>query len=68
MPDRLDYELRAIEADNRAETTLDATAADHWRSVANGYRLLADFIAHEQAILSDSTHGREFDEVDHSGA
>jgi len=49
MPDRFDYELRAIEADRHAETTHSVSAAAHWRDIARGYRLLADFVADAQA-------------------
>jgi hypothetical protein len=57
--DRFDYELRAIEADRRAETTLSVAAAHNWRDIASGYRLLADFVTEEQvarqaAIRSDT--------------
>lgn len=53
LPDRFDYELRAIEADRHAETTHNVSMADGWRDIARGYRLLADFVAHEQAVGLD---------------
>jgi hypothetical protein len=49
MADRLDYELRAIEADNLAETARRVSFACSWRDIARGYRLLSDFIADAQA-------------------
>ena len=48
MTDRLDYELRAIEADNYAETAHRVSIAHSWRDIARGYRMLADFIAAAQ--------------------
>ena len=49
MADRLDYELRAIEADNLAETAYRVSWACSWRDIARGYRLLSDFVADAQA-------------------
>ena len=49
MVDRLDYELRAIEADNLAETAYRVSIACSWRDIARGYRMLSDFIADAQA-------------------
>lgn len=54
MVDRLDYELRAIEADNRAETAHRISIAHSWRDIACGYRMLADFIADAQAARQRS--------------
>jgi hypothetical protein len=53
MADRFDLELRAIEADNHAETVRQFTVAARWRDIAHGYRMLSDFVAHEQAALRD---------------
>ena len=49
MANRLDYELRALEADSQAETAHRVSIAHGWRDIARGYRMLADFIADEQA-------------------
>jgi hypothetical protein len=49
MVDRLDYELRAIEADHQAETAQRVSIAHSWRDIAQGYRMLSDFIADAQA-------------------
>ena len=49
MVDRLDYELRAIEADNHAETATRGSSARKWRDIAQGYRLLSDFLASAEA-------------------
>jgi hypothetical protein len=57
MADRLDYELRAIEADNQAETAHRMPIGHSWRDIASGYRLLADFLAHEQAAYRQR-HGQ----------
>jgi hypothetical protein len=54
MADRLDYELRAIEADNLAETAYQVSWACSWRDIARGYRLLSDFVADAQAAVSDA--------------
>ena len=49
MADRLDYELRAIEADNLAQTAHFVSFTRSWRDIARGYRMLSDFIADAQA-------------------
>ena len=54
MADRLDYELRAIEADNLAETAYQVSWTCSWRDIARGYRLLSDFVADAQAAVSDA--------------
>ena len=51
MADRLDYELRAIEADNLAETAYQVSWTCSWRDIARGYRLLSDFVADAQAAV-----------------
>jgi hypothetical protein len=48
MVDRFDFELRAIDADIRAESAGRFSLAENWRDIAIGYRLLSDFLAHEQ--------------------
>jgi hypothetical protein len=58
MSDRLDYELRAIEADNLAETAHRVSIAHSWRDIAQGYRMLADFIADAQAAQQRGDDGR----------
>jgi hypothetical protein len=47
--DRFDCELRALEAENHAESAPQFSIAQNWRDIAQGYRLLADFVAHAQA-------------------
>jgi hypothetical protein len=42
-----DYEARASQADGFAETAQSASAAQEWRHIAAGYRLLAEFVAVE---------------------
>ena len=62
MADRLDYELRAIEADNqaeRAETAHRVSIAHGWRDIARGYRMLGDFIADAQAARQRGDDVRE---------
>jgi hypothetical protein len=49
MPDRFDLELRAFAADVHAETVRQFARAESWRDIAQGYRTLSDFVAHEQA-------------------
>jgi hypothetical protein len=34
MPDRFDYELRAIEVDRRAETKLSVAMVHNWHNIA----------------------------------
>jgi len=45
----LDCELRAIEAENHAQSASQFSIARNWRDIAQGYRLLADFVANAQA-------------------
>ena len=47
MAELPDYEARASQADGFAETAQSAKAAQEWRHIAAGYRLLADFVAGE---------------------
>ena len=47
MAELPDYEARASQADGFAETAQSAKAAQEWRHIAAGYRLLADFVAIE---------------------
>ena len=49
VADRFDFELRAIEADVYAETVCQFSGAESWRDIARGYRMLSDFLVHEQA-------------------
>ena len=49
MADRFDFELRALEADSHAEVARRVPLAENWRDIARGYRMLSDFLAHEQA-------------------
>jgi hypothetical protein len=48
MPDRLDDELHAVDADRWAETAHSMPMAHGWRDIAAGYRVLADFFADAQ--------------------
>lgn len=48
--DRFDFELRAIEADIHAETARQFARVESWRDIARGYRMLSDYLAHEQAV------------------
>jgi hypothetical protein len=43
MADRFDFELRAIEADMRAEAVGRFSLAENWRDIAIGYRLAFRF-------------------------
>jgi hypothetical protein len=58
MADRLDYELRAMEADSRAESAPRISLARNWHDIAYGYRLLADFTADAKATRSCATSHR----------
>lgn len=49
MKDRFDCELLAIEADIHAETAARFSVAQSWRDIAQGYRMLADFVAEAQS-------------------
>ena len=49
MVELFDYELRALEADSHAELARRVPLAENWRDIARGYRMLSDFLAHEQA-------------------
>jgi hypothetical protein len=57
MADRFDFELRAIEADNHAEAARHFARVESWRDIARGYRMLSDYLAHEQAsrLYQDGT-------------
>jgi hypothetical protein len=69
MADRLDYELRAIEADNLAKTARRVSFACSWRDIARGYRLLSDFIANAQSAdqrRDDKRPGREWRFAEHA--
>ena len=48
MADRFDFELRALEADIHAERSREFARVESWRDIAHGYRMLSDFLAHEQ--------------------
>ena len=60
MPDRFDYELRAIEADRHAETIHNVSIAAHWRDIAREYRLLADFVADATAARLHEDDTRQY--------
>ena len=49
MADRFDFELRALEAESHAESARPVLLAESWRDIARGYRMISDFLAHEQA-------------------
>jgi hypothetical protein len=49
VADRFDFELRALEADIHAERSREFARVESWRDIAHGYRMLSDFLAHEQA-------------------
>jgi hypothetical protein len=49
MSDRLDFELRAIEAEGHAESAPTWTIASNWRDIARSFRLLSDYLADAQS-------------------
>jgi hypothetical protein len=49
MSDRLDFELRAIEAEGHAESAPTWTIATNWRDIARSFRLLSDCLADAQS-------------------
>jgi hypothetical protein len=53
MPDRLDCELRAIEAERHAETASTQSLAQNWRDIAHGFRLLSAFLAEAHPSQAD---------------
>jgi hypothetical protein len=64
MSDRLDCELRAIEAEAHAESASTWTIASNWRDIARSFRLLSDYLADAQ---SQARADRQFREPGRNG-